>query len=75
MKNLPVTAAINMIKAVKDNYNVELQSHSPCGTKGFFLTLDEANPEITDFIVNAFRELNASVEVSEDQKLFMHRWS
>lgn len=74
MPRLSLMEAVKIVNLVKEQFGVELKTHSPCGTKGFFLTTEEPDPAITAFVREQFEKLNAPVEVSEDGKLFAYKW-
>ena len=74
MAALTILSTIDVVKGAKEKFGVDLKTHSPCGAKGFFLTTEDPSPELTEFVVNAFREKGAEIEVDEDQKIFMYKF-
>ena len=61
MGRLPVTAAVDIIKGAREKFNVEVETHSPCGLQGFYLTVKEPSQELTDYIVNEFKAKKQSL--------------
>lgn len=74
MGRLPVTAAVDIIKGAREKFNVEVETHSPCGLQGFYLTVKEPSQELTDYIVNEFKAKKAVVDVSDDQTTFVYKY-
>lgn len=74
MPRLSLIEAVGIVKSVKEKFGVELSTHSPCGTKGFFLTVENADPAVTEFVIEEFAKLGASIDISEDQKTFAYNW-
>lgn len=74
MGRLPVTAAIDIIRAAREQLGVEIKTHNPCGLKGFYITTDQPSPELTALITGKFKELGAVVDVTDDETTFVYKY-
>lgn len=72
MARIALTEAVKIINGVKERFGVEVKTHSTCGLKGFYLTVDEPSQEVTDHIVEEFRARGGEVQVEPDQKTFVY---
>ena len=62
------TQAANLKNYISRKFNVVLHIHDTCG--GLFLTIDEPNEGVKEFILAYCKELSIPVTVSEDGKSF-----
>lgn len=72
MARIALTDAVKIINDVKERYGIEVKTHSTCGLKGFYLTVEEPSAEVTEHIAAAFKELGVDIAVSDDQKTFVY---
>lgn len=72
MARIALTEAVKIINGVKERFGVEVKTHSTCGLKGFYLTVEEPSQEVTDYIVEEFRARGGELLVEPDQKTFVY---
>ena len=72
MARIALTEAVKIINGVKERFGVEVKTHSTCGLKGFYLTVEEPSQEVTDYIVEEFRARGGALLVEPDQKTFVY---
>ena len=72
MARIALTEAVKIINGVKERFGVEVKTHSTCGLKGFYLTVEEPSQDVTDYIVAEFRARGGEIIVESDQKTFVY---
>lgn len=72
MARIALTEAVKIINGVKERFGVEVKTHSTCGLKGFYLTVEEPSQDVTDYIVEEFRARGGELLVEPDQKTFVY---
>ena len=72
MARIALTEAVKIINGVKERFGVEVKTHSTCGLKGFYLTVEEPSQDVTDYIVAEFRARGGEILVESDQKTFVY---
>lgn len=72
MARIALTEAVKIINGVKERFGVEVKTHSTCGLKGFYLTVEEPSQDVTDYIVAEFRARGGELLVEPDQKTFVY---
>lgn len=72
MARIALTEAVKIINGVKERFGVEVKTHSTCGLKGFYLTVEESSQDVTDYIVEEFRARGGELLVEPDQKTFVY---
>ena len=72
MARIALTEAAKIINGVKERFGVEVKTHSTCGLKGFYLTVEEPSQDVTDYIVEEFRARGGELLVEPDQKTFVY---
>ena len=66
MARIALTEAVKIITGVKERFGVEVKTHSTCGLKGFYLTVEEPSQDVTDYIVAEFRARGGEIIVESD---------
>ena len=72
MARIALTEAVKIINGVKERFGIEVKTHSTCGLKGFYLTVEEPSQDVTDYIVEEFRARGGEILVEPDQKTFVY---
>ena len=72
MARIALTEAVKIINGVKERFGIEVKTHSTCGLKGFYLTVEEPSQDVTDYIVEEFRARGGELLVEPDQKTFVY---
>ncbi len=72
MARIALTEAVKIINGVKERFGVEVKTHSTCGLKGFYLTVEEPSQDVTDYITAEFRSRGGEILVEPDQKTFVY---
>ena len=72
MARIALTEAVKIINGVKERFVFEVKTHSTCGLKGFYLTVEEPSQDVTDYIVEEFRARGGELLVEPDQKTFVY---
>ena len=72
MARIALTEAVKIINGVKERFGVEVKTHSTCGLKGFYLTVEEPSQDVTDYIVEEFRARGGELLIEPDQKTFVY---
>ena len=72
MARIALTEAVKIINGVKERFGVEVKTHSTCGLKGFYLTVEEPSQDVTDYIVAEFRARGGEIIVESDQNTFVY---
>ena len=72
MARIALTEAVKIINGVKERFGVEVKTHSTCGLKGFYLTVEEPSQDVTDYIVAEFRDRGGEIIVESDQKTVVY---
>lgn len=61
---ITIVDAADVRNMVQEKFGVKLHIHDTCGS--FYTNIDEANSEISDFVIEKFKEMGQEVDLSED---------
>ena len=67
MARIALTEAVKIINGVKERFGVEVKTHSTCGLKGFYLTVEEPSQDVTDYIVAEFRARGGEIYLKQEE--------
>lgn len=66
MKNITIFDADEIRRAALKEFGVDLQIHDPCGAHGFYLTMNEAHPDVARFVIEEFEKMGATAFLADD---------
>ena len=72
--NITIIDADRIRREALEKFGVNASLHAPCGAKGFFFTLEEADAQLTDFIADEMSKLGGATELADEGKTLIYKF-
>ncbi|MGP1441696.1 MAG: hypothetical protein ACTTJ2_03620 [Anaerovoracaceae bacterium] len=72
--NITIIDADKIRREALEKFGVDAALHAPCGAKGFFFTLEEADSQVTDYIAAEIFKLGGTTELADEGKTLVYKF-